>query len=72
MTITEIKEMITNLLYYEDSEISHVIADRFKISYSKPLQSFQIYDIKSKKMIVYQEVELASLALYNLLYPNKS
>ena len=47
MNLTEIKHMIANLVNYRDSDITHTLGNRFTLSYSKQLNSFQICDIEN-------------------------
>jgi hypothetical protein len=72
MTIIEIKEMIITLLNYQDSEINHVIGNRFELSYSKSFQHIRICDMENQTVSCYEEVEESSLSLYNLLHMNHS
>ncbi|MFE7084325.1 hypothetical protein [Priestia megaterium] len=67
MTLTEIKEMVATLFMYEDSDIQHIIANRFELRYLQSLHQFQIFDYKNDYVDYYEEVEETSLALYNML-----
>lgn len=57
MNLTEIKHMIANLVNYRDSDITHTLASRFTLSYSKQLSSFQIRDIENDIIHRYEELE---------------
>lgn len=60
--------MIANLLNYKDSDITHTLANRFTLSYSKQLNSFQICDIENNFIYRYEEPETAALALFNMIH----
>ncbi|PVC72233.1 hypothetical protein C2I27_07660 [Priestia megaterium] len=68
MNLTEIKHMITNLVNYKDSDITHTLANRFTLSYSEQLNSFQICDIENDITYRYEELETAALALFNMIH----
>ncbi|MBK0005715.1 MULTISPECIES: hypothetical protein [Priestia] len=68
MNLTEIKHMIANLVNYRDSDITHTLASRFTLSYSKQLSSFQIRDIENDIIHRYEELETAALALFNMIH----
>ncbi|NGY86764.1 hypothetical protein F6Y05_19630 [Bacillus megaterium] len=62
MNLTEIKHMITNLVNYKDSDITHTLANRFTLSYSEQLNSFQICDIENDIIYRYEELETARVS----------
>jgi hypothetical protein len=68
MNLTEIKHMIANLINYKDSDITHTLANRFTLSYSKQLNSFQIRDNENDVMHRYEELETTALALFNMIH----
>lgn len=68
MNLTEIKHMIANLVNYKDSDITHTLANRFTLSYSEQLNSFQICDIENDIIYRYEELETAALALFNMIH----
>ncbi len=68
MNLTEIKHMIENLVNYRDSDITHTLANRFILSYSKQLNSFQICDIENDIIHRYEEAETTALALFNMVH----
>ncbi|MBY0198305.1 hypothetical protein ACTHQ0_14025 [Priestia megaterium] len=68
MNLTEIKHMIENLVNYRDSHITHTLANRFTLSYSKQLNSFQICDIENDIIHRYEEAETTALALFNMVH----
>ncbi|MBU3568633.1 hypothetical protein IUK39_00320 [Priestia aryabhattai] len=72
MTLNEINDMIGNLVNYQDSDITHTLANRFEISYSKELNSFQIGDIQKGVVHRYEELEKAALALFRMLHTNST
>lgn len=60
--------MIANLVNYRDSDITHTLANRFTLSYSKQLNSFQICDIENDIIYRYEEPETTALALFNMVH----
>lgn len=68
MNLTEIKHMIANLVNYRDSDITHTFANRFTLSYSNQLNSFQICDIENDIIHRYKESETTALALFNMIH----
>lgn len=60
--------MIENLVNYRDSDITHTLGNRFTLSYSKQLNSFQIYDIENDIIYRYEEPETTALALFNMVH----
>ncbi len=60
--------MIANLVNYKDSDITHTLANRFTLSYSNQLNSFQICDIENDITYRYEELETAALALFNMIH----
>ncbi|MED3944674.1 hypothetical protein [Priestia megaterium] len=70
MTLIEINDMIGYLVNYQDSDITHTLANKFEISYSKELSRFQISDIETGIVHRYEEIEKAALALFSMLHTN--
>lgn len=60
--------MIENLVNYRDSDITHTLANRFTLSYSKQLNSFQICDIENDIIFRYEKPETTALALFNMIH----
>jgi len=69
MNITEIKKMLSTLIQYEDSTITHVIPGLIELVYSKGTQSFQLTTLIDGNMSPYDDIDSASEALYIILNP---
>ncbi|MBK0008759.1 MULTISPECIES: hypothetical protein [Priestia] len=69
MSITEIKKMLSTLIQYEDSIITHVIPGLIELVYSKGTQSFQLTTLIDGNMSPYDDIDSASEALYIILNP---
>ncbi|MGG0343674.1 hypothetical protein ABEY50_26890 [Priestia megaterium] len=69
MSITEIKKMLSTLIQYEDSTITHVIPGLIELVYSKGTQSFQFTTLVDGNMSPYDDIDSASEALYIILNP---
>ncbi|MEH7590125.1 hypothetical protein V7247_25625 [Priestia megaterium] len=69
MSITEIKKMLSTLIQYEDSIITHVIPGLIERVYSKGTQSFQLTTLIDGNMSPYDDIDSASEALYIILNP---
>lgn len=69
MSITEIKKMLSTLIQYEDSIITHVIPGLSELVYSKGTQSFQLTTLIDGNMSPYDDIDSASEALYIILNP---
>lgn len=67
MSITEIKKMLSTLIQYEDSTITHVIPGLIELVYSKGTQSFQLTTLIDGNMSPYDDIDSASEALYIIL-----
>ncbi|MBX9969779.1 hypothetical protein ACFW1J_25310 [Priestia aryabhattai] len=71
MSITEIKKMLSTLIQYEDSTITHVIPGLVELVYSKGSQSFQLTTLVDGNVSPYGDIDSASEALYTILNPIK-
>jgi hypothetical protein len=71
MSITEIKKMLSTLIQYEDSTITHVIPGLIALVYSKGSQSFQLTTLVDGNVSPYDDIDSASKALYIILNPIK-
>ncbi len=71
MSILEIKEMLSTLVEYEDSTITHTIPGLMELVYSKTSQTFQITTFVDGKVSPYYDIEMASDALYIILNPEE-
>ena len=69
MSITEIKKLLSTLIQYEDSTITHVIPGLIELVYSKGTQSFQLTTLIDGNMSPYDDIDSASEALYIILNP---
>lgn len=69
MSITEIKKMLSTLIQYEDSTITHVIPGLIELVYSKGSQSFQLTTLVDGNVSPYDDIDSASKALYIILNP---
>ncbi|WP_129707941.1 hypothetical protein [Priestia megaterium] len=69
MNIAEIKKMLSTLIQYEDSTITHVIPGLIELVYSKGIQSFQLTTLIDGNMSPYDDIDSASEALYIILNP---
>ncbi|MHA2960142.1 hypothetical protein [Priestia megaterium] len=69
MSITEIKKMLSTLIQYEDSTITHVIPGLIELVYSKGTQSFQLTTLVDGHISPYYDINSASEALYIILNP---
>ena len=69
MSITEIKKMLSTLIQYEDSIITHVIPGLIELVYSKGTQSFQLTTLIDGNMSPYDDIDSALEALYIILNP---
>ena len=69
MSITEIKKMLSTLIQYEDSIITHVVPGLIELVYSKGTQSFQLTTLIDGNMSPYDDIDSASEALYIILNP---
>ena len=69
MSITEIKKILSTLIQYEDSIITHVIPGLIELVYSKGTQSFQLTTLIDGNMSPYDDIDSASEALYIILNP---
>ncbi|MED3992393.1 hypothetical protein [Priestia aryabhattai] len=67
MGIDEIKKMLSNLMEYEDSRITHSVPGLIELTYSKEAQSFQVTTLVDGEISPYYDVNTASQALYTLL-----
>ncbi|MED3932905.1 hypothetical protein ABEY43_29280 [Priestia megaterium] len=67
MSITEIKKMLSTLIQYEDSTITHVIPGLIELVYSKGSQSFQLTTLVDGNVSPYDDIDSASKALYIIL-----
>lgn len=71
MSITKIKEMLRNLIEYEDSTITHTIPGLIELLYCKASQTFQITTLLDDKVSTYYDIDTACDALYLILNPVK-
>ncbi|MGG3197472.1 MULTISPECIES: hypothetical protein [Priestia] len=69
MSITEIKKMLSTLVQYEDSIITHVVPGLIELVYSKGTQSFQLTTLIDGNMSPYDDIDSALEALYIILNP---
>ncbi|MFQ6386383.1 hypothetical protein ACLNAR_01215 [Priestia aryabhattai] len=69
MSITEIKKMLSTLIQYEDSIITHVVPGLIELVYSKGTQSFQLTTLIDGNMSPYDDIDSALEALYIILNP---
>ncbi|MGG0592594.1 hypothetical protein ABEY80_22515 [Priestia megaterium] len=67
MSIDEIKKMLSNMIEYENSRITHTIPGIIELIYSKESQSFQVTTLIDGKISPYYYVNTASQALYTIL-----
>ncbi|SUY82501.1 Uncharacterised protein [Priestia megaterium] len=67
MSIDEIKKMLSNLIEYENSKITHTVPGLIELIYSKESQSFQVTTLDDGNVSPYYDVNTASEALYTLL-----
>lgn len=67
MSITEIKKMLSTLIQYEDSIITHVVPGLIELVYSKGAQSFQLTTLIDGNMSPYDDIDSALEALYIIL-----
>ncbi|WP_182007467.1 hypothetical protein [Priestia aryabhattai] len=69
MSITEIKKMLSTLVQYEDSIITHVVPGLIELVYSKGTQSFQLTTLIDGNISPYDDIDSALEALYIILNP---
>ncbi|MED3853447.1 hypothetical protein P4607_18990 [Priestia megaterium] len=63
--------MLSTLIQYEDSTITHVIPGLIALVYSKGSQSFQLTTLVDGNVSPYDDIDSASKALYTILNPIK-
>lgn len=67
MSIAEIKKILSILIEYENSTITHTIPGLIELIYSKESQSFQVTTLIDGKILPYYDINTASQALYTIL-----
>ncbi|KML24495.1 hypothetical protein ABV89_18605 [Priestia aryabhattai] len=67
MSIDEIKIMLSILVKYKSSRIKHIIPGLIELIYSKEFQCFQVTTIIDGRILTYNDVNIASEALYTIL-----
>ncbi|KRD82525.1 hypothetical protein ASE51_23340 [Bacillus sp. Root147] len=63
--------MLSTLIQYGDSTITHVIPGLIELVYSKGSQSFQLATLVDGNVSPYDDIDSASEALYIILHPIK-
>ncbi|MFS2174067.1 hypothetical protein [Priestia megaterium] len=71
MSITDIKTMLSTLIEYEDSFITHTIPDLIELIYDKLSRTFQITTLIDGNSSPYYNIDSACDALYIILNPTK-
>ncbi|MDE8674638.1 hypothetical protein [Priestia aryabhattai] len=67
MSIDEIKKMLSILVQYKNSRITHTIPGLVELIYSKESQCFQVTTLIDGRISPYDDVNTASEALYKIL-----
>lgn len=71
ITIAEIKKMLSTLIEYENSSITHTIPDLIELMYDKVSKTFQITTLIDGNSSPYYDIDTACDALYIILNPIK-
>ncbi|MQR85477.1 hypothetical protein GFV16_05920 [Bacillus megaterium] len=71
MSITEIKKMLSTLIEYESSSITHTIPNLIELMYDKTSKTFQLTTLNDGNVLPFKDIDTACEALYTILNPIK-
>ncbi|MFP7486356.1 hypothetical protein SFC65_19520 [Priestia filamentosa] len=67
MELTEIEKMLSTLVEYEDSPITHTIPGLIELTYCKTSRTFKITIFPGEEVLTQSNLEVTCEFLYNIL-----